>query len=523
MTPDPVARAVSSAHRCLSGDTVLALVSGAFEEARAWALLAEAERCADCSLLLHEAGRSIAEEGTDGSATLPWLDGPGVLRVGSIVATRFRVLRLLGRGGMGEVYKALDNELGEIVALKTIRMTHATLPSSIERFRQEVRLARRVVHPHVCRVLEFGRHQVEGAVPVYFLTMELLRGELLSSSLRRRGRLRALESVTIARQICAGLCAIHAQGVLHRDIKPSNVILCAEPGRSDLQEGARRRAVLLDFGIARSLELETTARSSALIGTPDYMAPEQLQAQALTPVTDIYALGMVLFELLTGELPFAEEPTLTRALKRLQGAPPVASKGAAELSPKLTRLVARCLAVAPSERPQSAATLLQELTALEQELSLPSDPRLSRNPQGSGATPAFARTKGATLFLAGAILTAIAVVVALGSRTPTPSTAVVSASPGRPPTQPPSTRASAHASSRLPSIAEPTDLRGAAERHDHVPTRREGNAPTTVVSAPARSPSATVSARSPGPVGPACSPPFYFDDEGFRVYRKECL
>jgi serine/threonine-protein kinase len=372
-------------------------------------------------------------------------------------------------------------------------------------------------------VLEFGRHQVEGAVPVYFLTMELLRGELLSSSLRRRGRLRALESVTIARQICAGLCAIHAQGVLHRDIKPSNVILCAEPGQSDLQEGARRRAVLLDFGIARSLELETTARSSALVGTPDYMAPEQLQAQALTPVTDIYALGMVLFELLTGELPFAEEPTLTRALKRLQGAPPVASKGAAELPPKLTRLVARCLAVAPSERPQSGATLLHELTALEQELSSLSDPRLSRSPQGSGAPPAFARAKGATLFLAGAIVTAIAVVVALGSRTPTPSTAVVSASPDRPPTLPPSSRASAHASSRLPSIAEPTVPRGAAERHVHVPTRRERNAPTTVVSAPARSPSATVTARSPGPVGPACSPPFYFDDEGFRVYRKECL
>lgn len=497
-----------SDHRCLSGETVFALVSGAFDEARACALLAEAERCADCSLLLHEAGRAIDEDHTDGSDTLPWLDGPGVLKVGSIVATRFRVLRLLGRGGMGEVYEALDNELGELVALKTIRTTHATLPSSIERFRQEVRLARRVVHPNVCRVLEFGRHQVEGAVPVYFLTMELLRGEPLSRYLRRQGRLSPLESVAIARQICAGLSAIHAQGVLHRDIKPSNVMLCSGPGDADAQGTAPRRAVLLDFGIARSLELQTTGPSNrALIGTPDYMAPEQLQAQGLTPVTDIYALGMVLFELLTGELPFAEDPTLTRALKRLQGNPPVVSRNLPELPPKLARLVQRCLAVAPAERPQSAAALLDELTALEQELSAPSVSSPSRSRASARVTRAF---------VACAILAGVGGAVAFGVRAPRPSATVVSAasSPAPRPASPP---ASAHA-------AEPAVLVTATlPPEPESPTPRGASESRAVVATPARSATASGRARSPAPVEDSCSPPFYFDRDGFRVYRKECL
>jgi serine/threonine protein kinase len=509
----------------LSGDTVLALVSGGFEEDRAGELLAEAERCADCSLLVHEAGRALAEGETDGSHTLPWLDAAGVLRVGSIVAARFRVLRLLGRGGMGEVYEALDNELGELVALKTIRTSHATRTSSIERFRQEVRLARRVVHPHVCRVLEFGRHQVEGAEPVYFLTMELLRGELLSRHLRRRSRLSSLESLAIARQICAGLNAIHAQGVLHRDIKPSNVMLCSAEDEVDSQEIAPRGAVLLDFGIARSLALGTTARShGALIGTPDYMAPEQLQAQTLTPATDIYALGIVLFELLAGELPFAADPTLTRALKRLQGAPPVASTGAAELPSKLTRLVARCLEVAPSDRPPSAAALLHELTELEQELSDASAPSRSLRAEGKRGTAVFSRARW---FIACAMLAGIGAFIALRSQATTPSAAVVSALPSQISSRPASPPTSANVRPPLPSSREPAVVGGAAnlpnEQLMQPPAQRAVSEPSRGASKAARSAAATDRARPTSAVERSCSPPYYFDGDGFRVYRKECL
>lgn len=504
---------------------MLALVSGGFEEARASMLLAEAERCVDCSLLLHEAGRAIAEDGTDGSHTLPWLDGAGVLRVGGIVAGRFRVLRLLGRGGMGEVYEALDNELGELVALKTIRTSDATRTSSIERFRQEVRLARRVVHPHVCRVLEFGRHQVEGAEPVYFLTMELLRGELLSRHLRQRGRLSPLESVAIARQICAGLSAIHAQGVLHRDIKPSNVMLCSAEGEVDATGIAPRRAVLLDFGVARSLALETTARShGALIGTPDYMAPEQLQAQALTPATDIYALGMVLFELLAGELPFAADPTLTRALKRLQGSPPLAGANAAEAPPKLARLVARCLEVAPSARPPSAAELLQELSELERELSPSPEPGRLLPVAGDRGTIAWVRAKW---FIACAIFAVVAVSIAMSSRITRPSTTVASALPSHHPSRPAPPPASTNASPPMPSSREPTLGAAAAaarnEQHVTPPAPRGASEPSQRPSKASSSASASDRARPTTGRERSCAPPYYFDEDGFRVYRKECL
>lgn len=516
-----------SDHRCLSGETVLALVSGAFDEVRACALLAEADRCADCSFLLHEAGRALVEDGTDGSDTLPWLGGPGVLRVGSIVAKRFRVLRLLGSGGMGEVYEALDNELGELVALKTIRSAHATLPSSVERFRQEVRLARRVVHPHVCRVLEFGRHQVEGAVPVYFLTMELLRGELLSRYLRRRGRLSALESVAIARQICAGLSAIHAQGVLHRDIKPSNVMLCSGHSELDTQGTSGRRAVLLDFGVARSLALEMTAQSGgALIGTPDYMAPEQLQARALTPLTDVYALGMVLFELLVGELPFAEDPTLTRALKRLQGDPTVASTAVAALPPKLRRLLARCLAVAPSERPQSAAALLDELVALEDELSGP--PLSSGSPSSDRRAWAItpARMGLAKLLLGFVVLGGIGVMSTRPWQTGRQSAAGASALPN-PPSRPAAAPTNGQAHSRTPSataatVSEPAAL-AAKKPYAEAPTPRRASEPSAPTPKQARSASSMEGAHSSARDERACSPPYYFDGDGFRVYRRECL
>ncbi|HKO47612.1 MAG TPA: protein kinase [Polyangiaceae bacterium] len=514
---------MSSDHQCLSEDIVLTLVLGGFEESRACALLGEAEQCSDCSLLLHEAGQAIAEGESAGDAS-PWLSAADVLRVGGVIAARFRVLRLLGRGGMGEVYEALDGELGELVALKTIRTAHASLPSSVDRFRQEVRLARRVVHPNVCRVLEFGRHQAESGLPVYFLTMELLRGELLSRHLRRRVRLSTLESVAIVRQISAGLSAVHAQGVLHRDIKPANVMLCSTQGEGEPPGGAASRAVLLDFGVARSLARGSVALSNgALIGTPDYMAPEQLQSQALSPATDIYALGMVLFELLTGKLPFADDPTLTRALKRLQSSAPTPSTSPAELPPELVRLVARCLETDPRRRPQSAAELLNELAAFERDLSGPPSPS---TPQSVGSDTGSTGAARVRFIVACAIVAGIGIVVALGARAASPKAAAVAALPGHAPARPASPPASARTKGPMPSAAEPTQDGVAALAHEqpvNQPAPPRVSEPSKVPSAPVRRASAADSARSPASAERPCSPPYYFDHDGFRVYRKECM
>ena len=507
---------MASDHDCLTEETVLALASGAFDEAEALALLAQTERCTDCSVLFGEAGRAIAESAGDGAEVSPWLGSSVALQTGRVVAARFRVLSLLGRGGMGEVYEALDTELGDRVALKTIRTDLAAVPSNVDRFRQEARLARRVVHPNVCRVLEFGRDDSDSACPIYFLTMELLQGELLTRRLRRQGRLSALESVDLALQLAAGLCAIHREGVLHRDIKTNNVLLCPHPRQTAAADGTSWRAVLLDFGVARSFVAGDPARTSGLLlGTPDYMAPEQLHGQPLSPATDVYALGVVLFELLTGQLPFAGDPALTRVLKRLQAAPPKPSALVAEIPGQLDRLISRCLEHDPLLRPAPATELLAELSELRESL-------------GSSRTRRSVRTRLFGWLVVAAALLGLGVLVALVARVPAEpqsgsgtSGIEVQAGAARPAAVVP-----AHVSSSAASISvgnggsgaiSSTSTGGQALAQGR-PVPRRGGVPPQGSAAP-RFP-----ALSPASGGERlCSPPYYFDAEGFRVYRKECL
>jgi serine/threonine protein kinase len=256
-----------------------------------------------------------------------------------------------------------------------------------------------------------------------------------------------------------------------------------------------------------------------LVGTPDYMAPEQLQAQPLSPATDIYALGMVLFELLVGRLPFAEEPTLTRALKRLQGPALDASTGAAELPPKLTRLIARCLAVDPADRPQSAAELLQELTALERELALPAPSSASPS-----AEPRRTTSARAMLVAVGTIVVATGAVVALAVRRTKPAV-VVSAPPGQAVSRPTPSLSSSNANPAPgagPAAPAETTAVTNAPRADE---SAKGRGPRSGASTPFRPQRASTAdgVRSLAPSVPSCTPPYYFDSDGFRVYRKECL
>jgi eukaryotic-like serine/threonine-protein kinase len=263
---------------------------------------------------------------------------------GTILNERYRIVGLLGRGGMGEVYRAEDLTLGQPVALKFLPEALSTDGAMLARFHREVRVARQISHRNVCRVYDIG--EAEG---FQFLSMEYVRGEELSSVLKRFGRLPADKATEIARQLCAGLAAAHEAGVLHRDLKPSNVMI---DEKGDVR--------VTDFGLAGLLE--EFGNGAALEGTPEYMSPEQLAGRELTASSDIYSLGLVLYELYTGRKAFTAA-TLSELLRlrKTESMPEHPSSIVRDLDPSVERVVERCLAPEPKERP---ATALQVANAL---------------------------------------------------------------------------------------------------------------------------------------------------------------
>jgi serine/threonine-protein kinase len=269
----------------------------------------------------------------------------GELIPGQLVGERYRIVSLLGRGGMGEVYRADDLELGTPVALKFLHAELEGDPVRLERLRREVRLARQVSHPNVCRVFDIGRGEGRS-----FLAMELVDGEDLASLLRRIGRLPQDKAVELAREICAGLAAAHERDVLHCDLKPANIMV-----------DGRGRARLTDFGLAAAAHPPRDG-PDALAGTPAYMAPEQLQGRTATRRSDLYALGLVLYELFTGR-PAHAASTLAQ-LRELRGSsnPPASpSELVQDLDPAVDRAIMGCLEPDPDERPPSALAVLAAL------------------------------------------------------------------------------------------------------------------------------------------------------------------
>jgi hypothetical protein len=254
---------------------------------------------------------------------------------GVVVAGRYRIAGLLGRGGMGEVYRAMDLTLGQAVALKFLPETASRDDRAIARFYNEVRIARQVTHPNVCRVYDIG--EVDGQ---HYISMEFVDGENLACLLRRIGRLPADKAVDMARKICAGLAAAHEKGVLHRDLKPANVMI-----------DGLGNPVLMDFGLAGlSEQLQTDVRS----GTPAYMSPEQLAGTEVTVRSDIYALGLVLYELFTGKRAF-EAASLMELMQMQERAEPASiTTIAKDLEPGVERIIMRCLDPSPPGRPASA-------------------------------------------------------------------------------------------------------------------------------------------------------------------------
>ncbi len=262
--------------------------------------------------------------------------GGGRFTPGQIIAQRYRVVALAGRGGMGEVYRAEDLTLGQVVALKFLPATLSQDATALARFHAEVRTARQVSHPNVCRMFDIG--EAEGTL---FLTMEYVDGEDLASVVRRIGRLSPDKAAEVARQICAGLAAAHERGVIHRDLKPANVML----------DGAGKIRIA-DFGLAGIAA--TINGADVRAGTPAYMAPEQLAGRDVSTKSDIYSLGLILYEILTGKRVF-EASTLPEMMKqRESGAITKPSSLVRDLDPLIERVILRCLENEPEKRPASA-------------------------------------------------------------------------------------------------------------------------------------------------------------------------
>src|SRR2546425_1770735 len=256
---------------------------------------------------------------------------------GTMLAERYRIVGLLGKGGMGEVYRADDLKLGQPVALKFLPEHLLSDGAALARFHREVRVARQVSHRNVCRVYDIG--DIDGH---HFLSMEYIKGEELSSLLRRIGRLPQDKAVQLARQVCAGLAAAHEVGVLHRDLKPANVMI-------DGDGNAR----ILDFGLAGLVEEFGDDEMRA--GTPGYMSPEQIEGQEQTVKSDLYSLGVVLYELFTGKKAF-EATTLNELIKlrRSDATPTNPTAIVRDLDPLVEKVIDRCIQKDPSLRPSSA-------------------------------------------------------------------------------------------------------------------------------------------------------------------------
>lgn len=276
------------------------------------------------------------------------LSSPKTFVPGEVLASRFRVTRFIAKGGVGEVYEAEDMELRQQVALKTIRPDVLEQPHVLDRFKREVCLAKAVTHPNICRIFDLFRHQSSPQVEAsIFISMELLRGETLSDRLRRVGAMSTVEALPIIIQMTSALAAAHGVGIVHRDFKPGNVMLVNSDGSESV------RVVVTDFGMAFrstdefSVDLTPPGR---VIGTPEWMSPEQIEGREITASSDIYSLGLVVYRMITGVHPFEAESSVSCALKRLSEKPLPPRNLVPGLSAQWEAVILKCLERNPGHR-----------------------------------------------------------------------------------------------------------------------------------------------------------------------------
>jgi len=273
---------------------------------------------------------------------------------GTTFAGRYEIIEELGKGGMGRVYRVEDTKLEQEVALKLIKPEIAKDKKTIERFRNELKLARNIRHKNVCGMFDLG--ETEG---VHFITMEYVSGEDLRSSIRRFGQVPIAKSISIAKQICEGLSEAHRLGVVHRDLKSNNIMID--------KEGNVR---IMDFGIARSLEAKGITGAGVMIGTPEYMSPEQVEGKEVDQRSDIYSLGVILYEMVTGRVPFEGDTPFTVGVKQKSETPKNPKELNTQISDDLNRLILRCLEKDKEIRYRSAEEIRSELEYLEKGIAI---------------------------------------------------------------------------------------------------------------------------------------------------------
>ena len=320
-----------------------------------------AEKCSKCATPFNFEGATIAtataamtppsEVGKNWSigAPTPTTGGLAVsantLAPGTILGTRYEILQLLGQGGMGAVYKARDRELDRFLALKVIRPELAVHPDILHRFKQELILARQVTHRNVIRIFDLG--EAEG---IKFITMDFIEGQDLKNVVSEQGKLGWDESVRVMEQVCLALEAAHAEGVVHRDLKPQNIML-----------DKSGRVYVMDFGIARSTEMGGMTQTGTLLGTPEYMSPEQVMGEHVDARSDLFTLGVIFYQLLTGDMPYKADTVQKAMFKRTRELP----KPAIEIDPTVPKFLSdvaeKCLQLDVTLRYQSAKEIREDL------------------------------------------------------------------------------------------------------------------------------------------------------------------
>ncbi len=328
----------------ISGKDEIGVLAGAFR-----GLLADLRDKQSLVELLQQGGMGATQPMVITPTMRMQAGGAPIIEPGQLFVRRYMVKEVLGVGGMGMVFKAIDQELNEPVAIKTLKSDMLSKdPSALERFRSEIKLARRISHRNVVRTHDIGEEN-----GVYFITMEYVEGKTLKDLIRSRGKLPAQATITIARQICRGLEVAHEQGIIHRDIKPQNIAV--DPS------GVVK---IMDFGIARLAQRTEPGATQAgmVVGTPEYMAPEQLLGDDVDARADIFALGVVMYECLVGEPPITADNVLTLITRKLEMTPTAPHLMVSDVPMALGALVMRAMSRDVNERPQSAAEFAELLT-----------------------------------------------------------------------------------------------------------------------------------------------------------------
>jgi len=469
--------------RCLSDEDLIAYLDGSASTALRDRIDRHLDTCTDCWLLVLA---QLPAEPVAAVAPFRFT----TFAVGSLIAQRYRVERFIGKGGMGEVYLAQDQLMSRPVALKTPLCSHTDDASALRKFFDEARNADRITHANICRVhaLQEHRDPSDGRPAIPFFTMEFIAGETLARRIKQ-GPLPLPVAQLVAQQLLSGLQAAHEKRVLHLDFKSDNIML---------RHGPQPEAVIMDFGLSRQRDAQLrSSQCEGGVGTLPYMALEQLEGgRDLTPAVDVYAFGVVLFEMLTGRLPFLETSIGALLLRQSRERPPVPSSLRPELSDDVDELVLRCLQRSPAKRYADAGAALDALKGMRSWVRIPLRPRVRWH---RGAAVALAAVALATLVAASAALQR----VRRGqeaSRDPAAVHASALRASGAPP--------SPAASSASAPVSEPSAQPAAQASPVVAPARVPAGHPRGVKTAPkspepARPPSAALPPVEPGTDPPA--------------------